>query len=45
MVEMALLTIQSKQPVCPYLVHLYMCVKMLQPLKTKRIVGAAVLSN
>jgi hypothetical protein len=45
LVEMALMAVQNKQPVRPYLACLCMRVKMLQPLKTKRVVRPAVLRD
>ena len=43
--EMALMAVQNKQPVYPHLPRLCMRVKMLQPLKTKRVVCPAVLRD
>jgi hypothetical protein len=43
--KMALMAVQNKQPVCPHLARLCMRVKMLQPLKAKRVVGPAVLRD
>jgi hypothetical protein len=45
LVEMALMAVQNKQPIHPYLARLCMRVKMLQPLKTKRVVSPAVLRD
>jgi hypothetical protein len=45
LVEMALVAIQNKQPVHPHLARLCMRVKMLQLLKTKHVVGPAVLRD
>jgi hypothetical protein len=45
LVEMALVAIQNKQPVYPHLARLCMRVTMLQPLKTKHVVGPAVLRD
>jgi hypothetical protein len=45
LVEMALVAVQNKQPVCPDLACLCMRIKMLQPLKTKRIVDPTVLRD
>jgi hypothetical protein len=43
LVKVALMAVQNKQPVRLYLARLCMRVKMLQPLKTKHVVGPAVL--
>jgi hypothetical protein len=45
LVEMALMAVQNKQPVHPHLARLCMRIKMLQPLKTKRVVSLAVLRD
>jgi hypothetical protein len=42
LVKMALIAVQNKQPVCPYLARLRMRVKLLQPLEAKRVVRPAV---
>jgi hypothetical protein len=42
---MALIAVQNKQPIHPYLTRLCIRVKMLQPLKTKRVVSLAVLRD
>jgi hypothetical protein len=42
---MALIAVQNKQPVYPYLTRLYIRVKMLQLLKTKRVISPAVLRD
>ena len=43
LVEVALMAVQNEQPVPPYLARLCMRVKVLQPLKTKRVVCPAIL--
>jgi hypothetical protein len=45
LVKMALMAVQNKQPIHPYLTRLYMRIKMLQLLKTKRVVGLAILRD
>jgi hypothetical protein len=45
LVWMALMAVQNKQLVHPYLARLCMRVKVLQLLQTKRIVGPAVLRD
>ena len=45
LVEMALMAVQNKQPVSPNLTRSCMRVKVLQPLKTKRVVCPAILRN
>ena len=45
LVEMALMAVQNKQPVRPYLARLCMRVKMFQPFETKRVVRPAVLGD
>jgi hypothetical protein len=45
LVKVALVAVQNKQPVTPHLARLCMLVKVLQPLKTKRIIGLAVLRD
>jgi hypothetical protein len=42
---MALMAVQNKQPIYPYLARLCMRVKMLQLLKTKRVISLAVLRD
>jgi hypothetical protein len=44
-VKIALMAVQNKQPVPPYLTRLCMRVKMLQPLQPKRVVCPAVLRD
>ena len=43
LVEMAFMTIEDEQPSDPHLTRLCVRIKMLQPLKTKRVVCLAVL--
>jgi hypothetical protein len=43
--KVALMAVQNEQPVYPYLARLYMRVKMLQPLKTKRVISPAILRD
>jgi hypothetical protein len=45
LVEVALMAVQNKQPVHPYLARLCMRVKVLQLLQTKRVVSPAVLRD
>jgi hypothetical protein len=45
LIEVALVAIQNRQLVRSQLAHLFMRVKMLQPLQTKRVVGPAVLRD
>ena len=45
LVEVALVAVQNKQPVQPDLARPCKRVKMLQPLKTKRVVGPAILRD
>jgi hypothetical protein len=45
LVKVALIAVQNKQPVHPYLARPCMRVKMLQPLKTKRVISPAVLRD
>ena len=45
LVKVALVAVQNKQPVCPYLTRLYMRVKMLQLLKAKRVIGPAIIRD
>jgi hypothetical protein len=44
-VKVALIAVQSKQPMYPHLARLCMHVKVLQSLQTKRVVGPAVLRD
>jgi hypothetical protein len=43
--KVALMAVQNEQPVYPHLARLYMRVKMLQPLKTKRVISPAILRD
>jgi hypothetical protein len=45
LVKMALVAVQNEQPVCTHLTGLCIPVKVLQPLKAKRIVSPAVLRD
>ena len=45
LVKIALIAVQNKQPVRPHLARLCMRVKMLQLLKTKRLICLAVLRD
>jgi hypothetical protein len=45
LVKVALMAVQNKQPVHPYLTRLCIRIKMLQPLKTKRVVSLAILRD
>jgi len=45
LIKIALIAVQNKQPVPPYLACLCMRVKMLQLFKAKRIIGPAVLRD
>jgi hypothetical protein len=45
LVKVALVAVQDKQPITPYLARFYMLVKVLQPLKTKHIISLAILRD
>ena len=45
LVKVALMAIKDKQPIRPHLIRLCMLIKVLQPLKTKRVICPAILRD
>jgi hypothetical protein len=45
LVRMALVAVQNEQPRGPKLVHLYIRVKVFQPLQIKRVICLSILRN